>query len=481
MTQVRPIGGGEGLFAKKAFAVGEIILREASPLVQLSPKDDNDELKLFAALGAMKSGETTFLATIKPPSLVDPDYKRIFRAMIQAILCFTELDMNLNESKKVKLFQLYSPDLSNPSPEEAPIVKVSKQALEYIQKNAGRDSKTFHFVTSNPEKAQQIMLIWSCNSFEGGRIYDEHSRVNHSCSPNAVIQTESEEQFIKAASPLAEGDEISISYLGLMLYSDRATRQQQLSLQKHFRCQCKRCISPEDIPAAIPCTHCHTRQGRYLEEDVAYDDEETVHYMVPGQDHYHCEHCKTTIEKDNESFAATLSVSQKVAAHLRESASEEDEEAEEFLEQLHQLAQMVTGARHWTTNLVSLLRLDARLQHQHAALMEGAELPDLADIAETVDALQRLWKYFEGLDLDIHPGHVLSAVVVGVARLLVSLGDEKSRTYCAWWVEKIRDYSDAFDNPGMKKVVEALLQAPCQDSNREIDKSNNVTKKQKTK
>ena len=60
-----------------------------------------------------------------------------------------------------------------------------------------------------------------------------------------------------------------------------------------------------------------------------------------------------------------------------------------------------------------------------------------------------------------HPGHLLGSLTIGVARLLVGLGDEKSMKYGAEWAERVNAdyYEKGFEGDGMVKVVHTLLQA----------------------
>merc|ERR1712226_1258692 len=102
---------------------------------------------------------------------------------------------------------------------------VCKEALKYLQINSTEGSKLKTFVEDRPDDARKVMLVWSCNSFQGGRIYAQQSRINHSCNPNAVIRASEDKQTVLAACSIKAGEEICISYLGLLLYADRPVRQ----------------------------------------------------------------------------------------------------------------------------------------------------------------------------------------------------------------------------------------------------------------
>ena len=84
------------------------------------------------------------------------------------------------------------------------------------------------------------------------------------------------------------------------------------------------------------------------------------------------------------------------------------------------------------------------------------ELPEMEDVAEAIDSLQRISRYVDSINLKIHPGHIIGDVTVGVARTLVSLGDEKSCRYATEWLEKVDGYVDKYGDDGLQKVVAAL-------------------------
>jgi hypothetical protein len=140
-------------------------------------------------------------------------------------------------------------------------------------------------------------------------------------------------------------------------------------------------------------------------------------------------------------------------------ADADDDMEEEWEEQMYQLSCSVAGTLHWTTNIVSFMRLNRALKRHHSSMIQSGENPDLEEVAEAIDMLERLCRFIDGLGLKLHMGHVLSNEVMGVARTLVSLGDEKSKKYAADWVGKIKGYTDVFASEGMQKVVASLLNA----------------------
>jgi hypothetical protein len=88
-------------------------------------------------------------------------------------------------------------------------------------------------------------------------------------------------------------------------------------------------------------------------------------------------------------------------------------------------------------------------------LTEGAD-PDMEVLAEAIDYLERLCKFVQDLGLKLHIGHVLSDLVIGVARALVSLGDVKSQKYASNWLKRLAGYVEHFESDGIQKVVSTL-------------------------
>ena len=414
--------------------------------------------------------------------------------------------------------------------------------------STGKVTQTLHPIL------QDIMLIWACNAFDGGKIYDTFSRVNHSCNPNSVVMIDSEHhnqnitcQKLLAAATISAGDEILISYLhGPFLYADINTRKKLLLHDKYFTCTCSRCdVSQLDLPSAIPCVQCYDREYStasttnlnpgtaatpmnkvLLHENIQYDDDKLIHYQYPTLklvkselnidgpefrcsaraasltgtqkaspiDHHH------QVRYYKKIYSTAQAITDKVVAFLRqprpkmvsnrdyqqnqldESKRQEllaldlEEDQAVYLEQLEQLLCMsssILGAKHWTTNMLllyqlnhtlatfhtrSILKLTSSSTQQHNSTDDDDDDDDMENtIAEAIDMLQRIESFVVGItSLRLHMGHLLSDVIIGVARALVSLGDVKSQKYAAQWIEKIVIYVDQFESPGKQNVVHAL-------------------------
>lgn len=446
--------GGLGLFATQEIKEGTTIFAESSSIARLAPVDDEQEARLLQVLpppSKKKNKDALFLDTIQVPNSVPPEYANKYKCMLQAAACFAEFADPSCQSDLSALCRPADNDV---------IVSVAKEGIKYIQHHSKGESS---LRTMDPELLLGVMLVYTSNSFAGGRIYDRSSRLNHSCNPNCVVVPQGDAQSIVAACDITDGEELTISYLGTWLYADTATRQSKLQVDKHFVCQCTRCTTYPNTAAAVPCPKCHERQGRYLEDDVAYDDDLMVHYCLPlsvlgDSSLYNCEKCGNLEQRYSPALSEVSSLVSAKVIHFLDTRSVEDDDLD-LQEQLLELATMTLGTKHWTTNLLSLLRTDAILKEQHTTMIQTSEPPSMEDVAQVIDSIERLERFIQSLDLKLHMGHVLSYSMIGVARSLVSLGDFKSKTYASKWILKIKAYTNTFESEGMKKVVSTLENA----------------------
>jgi len=429
------------------------------------------------------------LFDIALPSTIESSKERgKFRGMLIAAACYA-LFCNDNDIK-VKLQKLYFPHTNTINEEEKLAINTAKQALKFLQ-NATKPSQALHaFSSKHSVECQTIMLIWAFNTFEGGVIYETMSRVNHSCDFNCILIPPDEEdgttkQVIRAACDIEDNVELTSSYLGTFTYACRSTRIRRLFTDKYFTCECSRCCNEKenDFAASIPCLKCHPRAGRYLDEDTQYDDGDSeVTYVCPGYNNidggqkiqYVCKLSKdkTILDKNSELFRVMEKVVERVESLLSQDLclgkkkikNDGSDEDLEMLERLSSLSSSVLGSRHWCTNIMLAKMLGKNLTSIHSSMLlnstgKGSESLDMTEVAECVDSLQRVWKFVEGLEMKSHPGHLLGSLTIGVARILVGLGDEKSMQYGAEWAEKVGNdyYQKGFEGEGMKKVVETLM------------------------
>ena len=455
-----------------------------------------------------KTASVKFVASlydIQCPSHVDSAYAGKFRAMVMAAATYAHGRGigAINDDTRSRILSLYAPNIENPSDGERVIVSTACAALKYCRDNAVDESNLSKLVKTDNEMQReclQIMLIWSCNSFEGGMLYEQTSRINHSCDANAIVRESPNappsasaaaaaskngdddnvpnqqpvQQQVVATSSIKAGDEITISYLGIFGYAGGTARLEILRKTKNFTCRCSRCTST-DRASAVPCPSCHPRvNGRYLDEEIQYDDEKNVKYCHPknaesAAQSMQCQHCGETtgaanvvsmVNKVCDKVTARLERTSSASATTRSDDDEDPTDAEQEMdEQLFHLASSVLGAKHWTTNLMALSMLNRQLSAIHAATLMGGSPPDLTELAECIDTLQRLWDYVNGLGLKADSAHLLCGPTIGIARALVSLGDVKSRKYAAEWIEKVEKYVRKFEVEGMIKVVESLKEA----------------------
>ena len=97
----------------------------------------------------------------------------------------------------------------------------------------------------------RVQDIVKANTFQillGGAnhlaVWPETSRLNHACAPNAqyVVDADMLTHTVRVTRPIAEGEEITISYTSPLEETD--VRWQHLQQGFHFMCTCKRCADP---------------------------------------------------------------------------------------------------------------------------------------------------------------------------------------------------------------------------------------------
>ena len=536
-----------GLFATKAYKLGETILTEESPLIILSQKhchpSNNDirsqfDTSCFPTNANKKStddggsdnkeddndiiSDIILPASFKTDDIMTTHQTKKLKALIVVAASYAVQTPTLSEEAKNKLLQLYHPSSidtkgngcdGSGNDEEKDVVKLATLALNCCKDMAASDSSLKRLVqdTNNTDELIKLLLIYSCNAFEGGRIYHEISRINHSCNPNAVVcegkdggdgSSSGDTSVVKAACDIKANDEINISYLGKYLYAGYPTRQKVLRDAKYFSCRCSRCNNSggndthDDLASRIPCPRCHPRTGRYLDEDVMFDDDDdslVVSYAVPKngltpeQRSIKCEGCEgiTSFDPNEESLRKKKEAlcikymsmaEEKVYDRLENNdkvndSSNNDKSLDVVREadlQFYQMATSICGAKHWTTHFMNLSLIEESLANFHSTLMSMGQNTSgdtdtmdelLTDIAEAADGIDRAWKYARGLNLNIDPSHWLFDYTVGLARTLVGLGDEKSQKYASEWLTKVDEHAKAFESDAMNKVVTSLKTA----------------------
>ena len=433
------------------------------------------------------------------------------RGMILAAATYATYPLSDEETKQ-KLLELYHPSLETVDNEEVKAIELAKLAIECCKELAAPDTSLYKLLhnTNGKEDPEseivKILLIYSCNAFEGGRIYHKLSRANHSCNPNAVVVEgeTADVSILKAACPISKGSEITISYLGKELYAGYPVRQRKLRIEKHFECKCTRCTGNNgkdilsnkattalslDLASRIPCPICHPRSSRYLDEDLMFDEEDDdlqVCYalaengMTVEERSLHCTSCggvtSVTTEgsvrkkKEGMTIKYMIMAEDKVYDQIETNKFSEGEmgtsDEQEVDRSLLQVATATCGAKHWTTQILNLDIIEETLASLQATLMSmDAENDEkmmeevFTDIAECADGIEKAFTYAKSLKLNLDPAHWLFDYVLGLSRILVGLGDEKSQKYGADWITRVEDYADKYESEGMKKVVDAIKNA----------------------
>ncbi len=139
-----------------------------------------------------------------------------------------------------------------------------------------------------------------------------------------------------------------------------------------------------------------------------------------------------------------------------------------------QYLQMVTSvcsSWHWAIHFLNLsLIKDSLVSFYSTLLALGLKRQDLADGNRNVVILEELYveitkvansikwefKFALLLELRLDPAHWLFDYAIGLAWVLVGLGDIKLMKNWSRWIEKGEKYTKQFENNGMRKVVIGL-------------------------
>lgn len=101
----------------------------------------------------------------------------------------------------------------------------------------------------------KVCRIFDTHSFETATVVDNSTSIslrglyplgallNHCCVPNTRHYfNKNGFMIMRAAVPIAEGDELTMSYTDLLW--DTTQRRKFLAISKHFECDCFRCSDP---------------------------------------------------------------------------------------------------------------------------------------------------------------------------------------------------------------------------------------------
>ena len=209
-------GLGRVVLAARAFAPGEVVLRERP---SLSWSHDESEQLLPSFLAAAVSVQAAVLDMAMPA---------------------VDADLSLVDGP--------------PSIREAALAARLKRAVERSE-HAARVAKDFAGARVL-ELVEALLLIADCNAHafeERVALFPLAAKANHSCDPSCGHSTAvgGEMRFF-AHRAIEPGGEITISYLDRLWSTGRSERRRRLLLEKHFFCRCARCSRPGAEREASP-------------------------------------------------------------------------------------------------------------------------------------------------------------------------------------------------------------------------------------
>lgn len=84
--------------------------------------------------------------------------------------------------------------------------------------------------------------LWCSEDAGFMALFPAASWFNHSCAPNATIESTRSTLVVRAATAIPKDSEVTISYLPLQLLADATSRRKRLEGGRGFDCRCVRCI-----------------------------------------------------------------------------------------------------------------------------------------------------------------------------------------------------------------------------------------------
>jgi hypothetical protein len=212
MFQVKPVEGkGFGIVATKFIKKGVLILQE-DPQIQIEPDDFIDGEDLMSSMVA------------------NPGAWKIWIMKLWSL--FSQMEES-DQKEYLELDNKFDRAI-------ATLRKVMLLVLGKLGKNQMKENSE-----DNTEKILNIVFIYFSNYRIGGKVMIKMSRFNHSCRPNAVLKSDSNQ--IWTISDIKPGQEISIDYcagdgfLGLRSKESRKIYIRQNVLGEQILCSCDFC------------------------------------------------------------------------------------------------------------------------------------------------------------------------------------------------------------------------------------------------
>ncbi|CAG8954290.1 hypothetical protein HYFRA_00005911 [Hymenoscyphus fraxineus] len=138
--------------------------------------------------------------------------------------------------------------------------KVGEEILGRAVEQLGVETRNAYLRLSRGLGVESVKMqdILKSNTFEVQvgwlmhlAIFLEPARLNHDCAPNAQYYVDSETLtlYVKAVRPIAEDEEITISYTSP--FQKAAARQEHLHQAFHFTCSCNLCTTSEESDKSL--------------------------------------------------------------------------------------------------------------------------------------------------------------------------------------------------------------------------------------
>ena len=209
MFQVKPVEGkGFGIVATKFIKKGVLILQE-DPQIQIEPNEESQR------------GEDLMSSMVANPGS--------WKIWIMDLLSLFNQMEESDQKEYLELENRY----------DGAIATLGKVMLLVFVNQMKENSE------DDAEKILDIVFIYFSNCRAGGKVMIKMSRFNHSCRPNAVLKSDSNQ--IWTLSDIKPGQEISIDYdagegfLGLRSKESRKIYIRQSVLGEEILCSCDFC------------------------------------------------------------------------------------------------------------------------------------------------------------------------------------------------------------------------------------------------
>ncbi|XP_076020234.1 histone-lysine N-methyltransferase Smyd1-like [Genypterus blacodes] len=168
------------------------------------------------------------------------------------------------------------------------------------------------------EDITHIFGIIKCNGFTltdqrglqavGVGLFPNLCLVNHDCWPNCTVILNHGKIELRALSPIAEGEELTVSYVDFLKLS--AERQQELKEHFHFDCTCEHCTQhiKDDLMMAAMDSDGKKPSAELVKEVTAYSKEcleKIEKCRIGGDYHEMAKLCRECLGKQEDVLADT--------------------------------------------------------------------------------------------------------------------------------------------------------------------------------